>query len=96
MSKHTPGPWQISKSNNEKLSTVEIGTEDRYITLLSWTKDIAEEQKANARLIASAPELLEAAEKVIQNGMACSHDEVKARVELRQVIEKAKGEGENE
>ena len=69
MSKHTPAPWKIAgKSGNDHESFV-IDAESRSICWTTNTLDcdtdeetITEEDKANACLIAAAPELLAALE----------------------------------
>jgi hypothetical protein len=68
MSKHTPGPWRVD------------GTQTLYIEAVvrpGWLQEVAavgpteadsgygEQQKANARLIASAPDLLDALKRII-------------------------------
>lgn len=82
MSKHTSGPWVIYGEDevSDGVPTVEIATGgDNYQCIAnvaaSWVDDdliINDETYANARLIAAAPEMLEAlkrAEKFIQNGL---------------------------
>lgn len=60
--KHTPGPWKVTDNNY----TLGVETEDGKYSVCDVclsngeTRNDAEEDKANARLIASAPELLEA------------------------------------
>jgi hypothetical protein len=62
MSAHTPGPWTIWKVSDRKWNICEPETDKRHSHFASvnvgnfWH----EEGKANARLIAAAPELLEA------------------------------------
>lgn len=64
MSKHTPGPWYVSKRN--PLRVIESGP--RAITLATCStlgrgvtaENAQTEAEANARLIAAAPELCEA------------------------------------
>lgn len=51
MSKHTPGPWSIRGPRGGELATVHT---------LHATLEAHDIQYANARLIASAPDLLEA------------------------------------
>ena len=55
--KHTPGPWETLTFSNHELQTdfamVKIGSRAHMV-------GCSEEDKANARLIAAAPELLEA------------------------------------
>ena len=63
--KHTPGPWKAEKyciwANNHNGSVYIAGTQTGIDT---------DQQKANARLIAAAPDLLRALE-IIQGWSAC-------------------------
>jgi predicted NAD/FAD-dependent oxidoreductase len=56
--KHTPGPWHIEADDGSSPAAMEeclaICTDDAHIAFAF------DDQKANARLIAAAPELLEA------------------------------------
>ena len=59
MSKHTPGPWRVDGNY--------IGAGYYHLALLTKTgADTAEEWKANARLFAAAPELLEALQMLMR------------------------------
>jgi hypothetical protein len=68
MSKHTPGPWNVINSKKEEWYgrpldywTVAAKENDLWICASpEWDPEHDEESTANARLIASAPELLEA------------------------------------
>lgn len=76
--KHTPGPWSLVETPDEKMISswhVQIG-EDR-VSVFPYTRQYSEcrqysglvtdhQKMADARLIASAPELLEALEGMIQ------------------------------
>lgn len=97
-SKHTPAPWIISENNNkEKVVLQELRTtpsgrdvQEKVCTIenqLDW-----KERNANAKLIAAAPELLEACELVAKtianpNGSDSDFEDV-----LFSAIAKAKGE----
>lgn len=71
---HTPAPWKIAgKSGNDHEAFV-IDAESRSICWTTSTLDcdtdeevITEEDKANANLIASAPELLVALETLLED-----------------------------
>ena len=69
MSKHTPGPWLIEAQNSHTgaIATVH-NTTDVWVEIWSenWivTGMGPEEQSANARLIAAAPDLLEALKRL--------------------------------
>lgn len=59
MSRHTPGPWKVDPKHDEH-----VITED---SLTVASMDIFRpDALANARLIAAAPELLEAARAILQ------------------------------
>ena len=64
MSKHTPGPWTLSsvtcKSGRNKLA---LSSSKARICDISVYED---EDRANARLIAAAPELYEACEILLK------------------------------
>ncbi|EKT4441781.1 hypothetical protein QEK83_002441 [Stenotrophomonas maltophilia] len=57
-SKHTPGPWAYQEDSDAYTHIVR-GPNNRFICQLAQTT--SSEIEANARLIAAAPELLEAA-----------------------------------
>lgn len=71
MSKHTPGPWKAAVAKFVTFSGIGIGEsllvttsledDSPDIALIRAVRDgLREQDKANARLIAAAPELLEA------------------------------------
>jgi len=79
-SKHTPGPWFTKR---EGFSTVYVearlrGSTIQEVAACGPTEAGAEQQEANARLIASAPELLEALilleREMVESGNAGSVD----------------------
>ena len=98
MSKHTPGPWMYDSYVGEDpyddpdCPFVEIGT-------TRWVPNkvdvpAALEAWANARLIAAAPDLLDALESLeLTAGLPAMQDDP-ARVAARAAIAKAKGETE--
>lgn len=62
MSKHTPGPWKLSGANTvhsdeAKCIVAFVGTANEEVREFSGAR-----QRADARLIAAAPDLLEALE----------------------------------
>ena len=82
MSKHTQGPWEI-------LNTLEICAGNKDICeMKGWMN----EDQANARLIAAAPDLLKALEEI----SLCSQNSMSSKDECgriaRAAIAKAKGE----
>jgi len=64
---HTPSPWHMELYINEKDDTFPpnvIGIHDNYPVAVCWGLD-EETDQANGRLIAAAPELLEACEAAV-------------------------------
>lgn len=63
--KHTPGPWEI---HNRASTTVCLQSGRCVAACGGWCdnrrNDVLDEQQANARLIAAAPELLEFAHRI--------------------------------
>lgn len=76
MSKHTPGPWHVVPLT---LGSVEAenGTAvcQAFMTKQPRKAEDHEERLANARLIAAAPELLEALKDYLQAGEDCCNPE---------------------
>ena len=99
--KHTPGPWHLGKGSGEGNVFVDQETRmrmtDQGTTLYSICKVTdgwnQEEDEANARLIASAPELLEACQFALITIKEDWEDKSYAIAQLRTVIRKAMTEG---
>jgi hypothetical protein len=99
---HTPGPWQIEDCTPGESTGLrfEVGTKD---SVIARTTDGWKEARANARLIAAAPELLEQCklfEKVLKaiGDMGYkdeidldSHSWLMRTMELREVLAKVEG-----
>jgi hypothetical protein len=91
--KHTPGPWLTDRNNvhTGQIATIHHCLNNDWVEV--WTDKWAEtglgeaEQEANARLIAAAPELLEA----LQALLAESVYESMATATARAAIAKATG-----
>lgn len=89
---HTPGPWEISESPDfPGQQTIHAQGSDRILAVLDRTD---EQDIANARLIAAAPDLLEALKEAIR-----LYDEGDAtdvlefiRCEARAALTKAEGQ----
>ena len=100
--KHTPGPWEVSWDKYGKESEIHGKSElnDGPICIIPHddvTESGAEEQLANALLIAAAPEMLEALEALRDNVGTCicydeSAREFNAWEMAKAAIAKAKGE----
>lgn len=116
MSKHTPGPWVVGYGNGltgnraspscfwdvQEIKAIPISCGDVAVCWLPISGQINEVMEADARLIAAAPELLEALEAMLEvhgvtQAYAEKHIEIpQSWVEVsdlaRAAIAKAKGE----
>ena len=86
MGKHTPGPWKIRSFYNQDI--VYINAEDDKG--FGIAEILGENKEANARLIASAPELLEACKVILDADMGKSLPK-SYRTMLEQAIAKVEG-----
>jgi len=82
MSKHTPGPWTVVADGPWV-----CGKDGFTVALVQTSAPASETLKANARLIAAAPELLAAARAVVEIGDKASMSNLCHAI--------AKAEGEN-
>ena len=98
MSKHTPGPWKAKtfkrKDGNNYTAIDGRITDDPNTAVLicemaGWQGEARDEQKANANLIAAAPDMY-AALKAIDDGDG-SLTESEIVKQMRAAIEKAEG-----
>ena len=90
MSGHTPGPWVVLQN---PMSHDCITSDDcRICDMPRWDDEYAEEETANARLIAAAPDLLEALQ-AIEKYMRADFDDMPMSGKARAAIAKATGEG---
>lgn len=88
--KHTPAPWIISEENGMIIGIWPSDKSGPYVAAVRYSdnpKATLEIAKANAKLIAAAPELLEALEYIVNNQDMDSS--VKKAIAA---IKKAKGE----
>lgn len=62
MSKHTPGPWKVDAMGNVWSADTKVCEMSEHPVIASgcYREKTDDEHRANARLIAAAPELLEA------------------------------------
>ena len=86
MGKHTSGPWKLEKSSMGRTSR--IISQDDLVIAECWNS----EQEANARLIASAPELLEACKEALKEFNEMGYTPNYADNMLREAIAKAEGD----
>jgi len=103
MSKHTPGPWQVTNTLGKVAITVphdSIGIAP-YTVCHIWPHIEKGESEANAKLIAAAPELLETVKELVEifeqintNGMFAYHLDSHTGVKVKkanEIIRKAEG-----
>jgi hypothetical protein len=83
---HTPGPWQFGTSSEGSFYKRNIAGADGYHVALTSSRDDSEVD-ANARLIAAAPELLEALQTMLKHP-----DTMTAKLVAQVAIAKATGE----
>lgn len=86
---HTPGPWRVNKKVN---TSVEQATAPQGMVLICQCEDpdgarINKEDAANARLIAAAPELLEALKAIVE--LNIFNDSIKGFDKAQRAIQKA-------
>jgi hypothetical protein len=99
---HTPGPWTIEQESGNEGEAEVIVSDKRTIC---WTADtwsdaegeasITEEDRANGRLIAAAPELL-AALKALVDAQVCRDDGKDCAICEDAYAAIAKAEGRNQ
>jgi len=100
--KHTPGPWHINDMTLPSRRYVTIGNNIAHVLHNSRgkiysIKQMEPEQAANARLIAAAPELLEALREmlpIVHAAMDNDDDDVIGKIAYRASAAIAKAEGE--
>lgn len=92
MSKHTPGPWEVEDNfiQTSEFMICEVYSKEDYAKHPDVQQDIVNKEtgKANAHLIAAAPELLEACRK--------AHECVVVRAGCRNSSEKDAAEDRKE
>ena len=107
MSKHTPGPWEIVETTAPKIiSSWKIHMGSHNIDFFPYVYHFADVEKtrggyvsdpemhANARLIAAAPELLEALENVISAWREKSDCVLPREVYQKAIVATFKAKGE--
>ena len=87
MSEHTPGPWKIAEdghyfgdSESTRAPLFVIQTDSRQIARTTLPAD--NQEKANARLIAAAPDLLTA---IVDLHEICGHWDIKETTIMNRV-----------
>ncbi len=92
--KHTPGPWTVETWNDGQARIWANGQMiAKVIPYNDDKKPLTENEQANARLIAAAPQLLEAAWLALEK-LETAGEYPRLREELRAAIASATGESE--
>ena len=79
MSKHTPGPWHYFETEDGRCRVKPLNR--KYIVAeCSAMEPQCEEQRSNARLMAAAPELLEALRDMVDHGDATAFAKARAAI----------------
>ncbi len=88
MSKHTPGPWDVRKIDSAVSFRGIFG-----ICANGGGGSIADEEKANAHLIAMAPEMLTLLKRLMAGkpGSEYQLHELPSETEISEIIAKAEG-----
>ena len=78
MNKHTPGPWfAVADKGQTIIRTSRSSAAFSPLAIVKGDKrDTIKDQEANARLIAAAPDLLEAAQLALQIAESWIHDQL--------------------
>lgn len=93
--KHTPGPWAVNFPGSADI-IADFGGNDISVATIDGPKDqthhlVHEEHQANARLIAAAPELLEACKKALKDNRMQADSSLEVEAILLAAISKAEG-----
>lgn len=89
--KHTPGPWAVyDDSRDGKTGRIEIAARGKTVARIYHS--VAAEDLPNARLIAAAPELLEAMNQMVANFGDTPSEAVVGLGAARAAVAKATGE----
>ena len=87
---HTQGPWKLHTHINGGQCLVTDNEEMTHIMLISEARGMGQSAEANARLIAAAPELLEALKWVSSHGYAGGKSFGEVEI-VKKAIAKAEG-----
>ncbi len=94
MSKHTPAPWHLTENSDGLARGIHGAHGPVLVNIVNWggiSRANSENGQANARLIAAAPDLLEAL-VAVNDFISGKPDAVEPFGLVRAAIEKATGE----
>jgi len=89
MPKHTPGPWRFVENEGVVVGPngEEVISDEFHGSMVAFAVDCKETNRANATLIAAAPDLLKACRGVVENSRFDHTDMMR----IRAAIAKATG-----
>lgn len=90
MSGHTPGPWRVGITTDS--DEIEVVSDARPYVCMALPGALDGVTEANARLIAAAPELLEAVERLVCVFGGDEYEHFGSIAYARAIIAKATGE----
>lgn len=97
--KHTPGPWKVDKSSwfTKVYTQRENYDDEQFICTTDYSGLDLNDNQANARLIASAPELLDSLESILEDvyfeeNKGCYGISADKLLKAKAIIAKANGE----
>ena len=67
---HTPGPWESTKN---RYGAIQVGPADGLAIAEVWLRGYSDREWANAKLLAAAPDLLEACEAMLDARYSAWH-----------------------
>lgn len=91
--KHTPGPWELRTLEDDSPTIVVCDAKEEEICCVHYGY-LRYENESNARLIATAPDLLEAAKLAMVQVFLANGSENTAYKALEAAINKAEGRSE--
>ena len=89
---HTPGPWDVATKAGDGGLVVRSSKSMHELCQIHSSYKYKDAHKANARLIAAAPEILEALEDCERNMIISTQADMARLDRIRAAIAKAKGE----
>lgn len=78
MNKFTAGPWDIVKTRQGAFTTIMSKTNAHIAEMVKWyttDPELIAEMEANAKLVAAAPDLLEALQELLASYESMMHNE---------------------
>lgn len=97
MTKHTPGPWKVIEGNDRNGKYTRVAGTDGWGVLADCGMGLRaafDEQEANARLIAAAPDMLALLQRIMHapaDTIQVCGDTIKVFQEMRSLLARVEG-----